>query len=1404
MQIVDEPIRDSDLEKGETGFMKQDQHRRNYCQRTSERPQTVGRFAQGALREWRKMSHFEGSLRRSCAKRMCFLLITGCFLLPSSNCRAIAQAFVFPSSVSVGGTPLTQQVNITIQTAGTLASIQVLTQGSANLDFTSAGIGTCAAGSYSQGQACSVSVSFAPKYPGLRIGAVVLVATDGHFMAEQSISGIGTGSLSVMAPGEINTLAGDGCLSDGSCPTSGSTPATSFALNLPLGVATDAAGNLYISDTGNNRIQKVDPVGNVTTIAGNSEIAGFGGDGGSAISAHINAPSAIAIDGAGNIFFADTGNNAIREINSAGNISTIAGTLGIAGFSGDGHAATLAQLSAPQGFAFDASGDLYIADTGNNRIREVDTSGNIKTVAGNGILGFAGDGGAALSGQFNSPWGICIATDNSLYIADFGNNRIRKIDAMSGVLSTVAGSNTVGFAGDGGPAIDASLNGPASVAIDAADNLYIADSENNEIRKVVAGKITTLAGNGTAVFGGDGFNANLAGIYKPYSVYLDAAGNLFLADRLDLRIREVSATVAGLQFPTMKEGKTSISIAQKIENDGNAPLNLTNLAALPATTHAALDFTPTDSATTTCSISQSLAVDGSCILGVEFTPVTVGAPGTGVLSVTSNSGNSPVAVDISGTVLSVDPSSTTVTSNLNPAAVGLAVTFTAHISSPNQVTGTVQFFDGTTPIGIPQSVNPSSDTATITTSFSVLESHNIIAVYSGDDLNAASAPNNPLIEIIEQATHLNVVPTANPVVEFAPLTFNASVTGWTTAPTGSITFTDGTTPLGIAQLNGSGVALFQVPPLAVGKHNITAVFAGDANDFTSQYLFVQTVALAPSLTVLNSSSAVAQFATPITFTATVSGVSSSTPTGNVAFNDGTITLATAPLNTLGIATYINSSLTAGTHTITAVYLGDADYATSTSTQIITETIAQTATTTMLAGNATDSISGRPVILTAKVKEISGSSTPTGTVNFMDGNILLGTSPLTSGTASLTVSNLGIGTDNLTAIYNGDSNDTTSKSPPLAITILQAPTTTTLTSSQSPLPTLASVVITATVSNGGINRPTGLVTFSEDSASIGVVTLNGDGVATLSIPSLTAGSHTFVANYAGDPLDISSTSAPFTELVQLRPTTDTLTTSATSLTGGQQLTLISVIRSTGSPASTAPTGNVSFTSGNITLASVPVDATGVATVTVLLPGTSATISSTYNGDANYSASSSSATPVTIGPPPDFDIQATPTSWQMHSKQNQTIKLTLTSVNSFADTFSLGCLGLPQNATCTFSQDKTNLTAGGIQSIDVTIDTASPLLSGTQARNDNRAGSITVFACLLPGCIIFGLLSSQARRSKSISLALLLVGLFGLTSALAGCGSIQNNGTPPGTYNFMINASSQTGVSHFVSVTMTITQ
>lgn len=1330
---------------------------------------------------------------------------------PFARAQVSQAAFVFSSPLEVGGVPQIQTVPVTVASSGAFNHSQILTQGTSGLDFTPGGGVVCG------GTSCNVPVSFLPKYPGLRVGTVLLFDSGNNLIGSRSLSGIGMGSLSVMSPGEINTIAGDGCPIDGACPTGGSTSATtSHGLKLPSGIATDGVGNIYISDTENSRILKVSSDGSsITTITGISGVSGSSGDGGPAASALVSTPYAIAVDGAGNIVFADTGNNAIREINATTNkISTIAGTLGgTPGFGGDGNTATSALLASPQGFAFDASGNLYIADTGNNRIRKVDSStGIITTIAGNGTPGFA-DNSAALSGEFNQPTGITIAvaTDGSsaIYVADFVNNRIRKIDIATGALSTVAGDGSAGYSGDTQPALSATLNSPTSVAADAAGNLYIADFENSVIRKVNAstGKITTLAGNGTASFIGDGFDANSAGLTKPYSVYLDGSGNVFVADTYNLRAREVSATLAEIQYPDMKEGKISLPIAQTVENDGNAPLTFSNLTASPATVNAALDLNLTDPITTTCSTSVVLPVDSDCVLAVEFTPPTV-SPVSGVLSVTSDSGNSPIAVDLSGNVLSVNPTSTTVTSSANPSGVGLAVTLTAHISNNNQgqITGTVQFFDGTTAIGnAPQNVNSSSNTATLTTSFTTVGTHSITAVYSGDDQNAAST-SLILKEIIEQATTLSLVSSANPDIEFTPITLTASlsVAGGTTVPSGSITFTNGSTPLGSpAPINGNGVATFTVPPLAVGSYAITASYTGDANNFSSSSTITQVINLAPTSTSLASSATTVPFSTPITFTAKVTGVPADTPTGDVIFMDGKSVLATVAVNTLGVATYVNTTLTAGLHAIIAVYQGDSNYATSTSVQAINVTIQQTPTVTALATSTTNSIATRPVTLTATITTVNGATIPTGNVNFMSGSILLGTASLNNkGMASISITDLAVGVDNITAIYLGDPNDASSISSPLAITIVLAPTTTAVSSSQNPIQTLSSVIISATVANEGTQNPTGIVTFIEDSSTVGSGTLNAGGVATVSLPFLTAGTHTFVANYAGDSLNLPSVSAPFTQVVQLRPTTNVLTTSQSSLTGGQQLTLISVIHPAGTPGSVGPTGTVIFMDGTTTLATSQVDATGVATVTVLLSGNSANLSSVYSGDANYSGSSASPTTVPIGPAPDFSLLATPNSWSMQSKQHLDITVTLASVRQFTDTFVLGCSGLPQYATCSFSQDKTVLPAGGSKSVTLTVDTGNPLLSGTQARNEAASKTIA-FACLFPGSLVFSLLAFRYRRTRWVG-GLLLMVVFAMTSALSGCGSIQNSGTPPGTYNFLVTATGQTGVQQFATMTMTITQ
>jgi sugar lactone lactonase YvrE len=221
--------------------------------------------------------------------------------------------------------------------------------------------------------------------------------------------------------------------------------------------------------------------GTITTFAGNGT-QGFSGDGGPATSAGLSYPGGVAVDAAGNLYIADTSNHRVRKVSTSGTITTVAGN-GTFGFSGDDGPATNATLSYPTEVAVDAVGNLYIADTGNLRVRKVSASGTITTVAGNGIYGFSGDGGPATNASLVIPRGVAVDAVGNLYIADYGNSRVRKVSSW-GTITTVAGNGSPGFSGDGGPATSAALGYPRGVAVDAAGNLYIADTDNNRVRKV--------------------------------------------------------------------------------------------------------------------------------------------------------------------------------------------------------------------------------------------------------------------------------------------------------------------------------------------------------------------------------------------------------------------------------------------------------------------------------------------------------------------------------------------------------------------------------------------------------------------------------------------------------------------------------------------------------------------------------------------------------------------------------------------------------------------------------------------------------------------------------------------------------------------------------------------------------
>ena len=382
--------------------------------------------------------------------------------------------------------------------------------------------------------------------------------------------------------GLISTVAGNGTF--GFSGDGGS--ANSAQLSEPNGVTVDGAGNLFIADTSNRRIRRVDAAtGLISTVAGDGTF-GFGGDGGPAISAQLRQPMGVAVDAAGNLFIADSADHRIRRVDAAtGLISTVAGD-GTSGFSGDGGPAISAQLSAPFVVDVDGAGNLFIADLGNQRIRRVDAAtGVISTVAGNGTSGFSGDGGSATSAKLANPLSVAVGDAGDLFIADQVNHRIRRVDGATGLISTVVGNGSGGFSGDGGPANSAQLLNPHGVTVDGAGNLFIADFSNNRIRRVDVdtGLISTVAGNGTTGFSGDGGPATNAQL-RAFAVAVDTAGHLFIADRsAGNRIRRVDATTR-LISTVAGNGTT-----RKSGDDGgpatSAGLNNISGVALDATGH---------------------------------------------------------------------------------------------------------------------------------------------------------------------------------------------------------------------------------------------------------------------------------------------------------------------------------------------------------------------------------------------------------------------------------------------------------------------------------------------------------------------------------------------------------------------------------------------------------------------------------------------------------------------------------------------------------------------------------------------------------------------------------------------------------------------------------------------------
>jgi NHL repeat-containing protein len=317
--------------------------------------------------------------------------------------------------------------------------------------------------------------------------------------------------------------------------------APAIALAHPNGLALDTGGNLFITDIGTHRVLKLDRRGVLTGVAGTGE-GGFNGDGQPAAKARLFAPHDVALDGSGSLLVADTYNHRVRRVDRKGTITTVAGS-GKGGYAGDNGPALKASLNNPQGIAAAPDGSLFIADTYNHVVRRVDPKGIITTFAGT-EAGLAGDGGPANKAQLSLPMAMAVAKDGAIYISDAGNNRIRRVN-REGIIETVLGSGPgsgtagAGFAGDGGPVEKARIFAPADLECSPSGDLFLSDSGNNRIRVISKGVITTLAGSGTSGFGGDGGSALAAVLNTPQKIALGRDGSVFIADRANGRVRRV-------------------------------------------------------------------------------------------------------------------------------------------------------------------------------------------------------------------------------------------------------------------------------------------------------------------------------------------------------------------------------------------------------------------------------------------------------------------------------------------------------------------------------------------------------------------------------------------------------------------------------------------------------------------------------------------------------------------------------------------------------------------------------------------------------------------------------------------------------------------------------------------------
>ncbi len=1253
-----------------------------------------------------------------------------------------------------------------------------------------------------------------------------------------------TASSQTLAPvWVLSTVAGNGTNAD----TGNGGPATMAEIAKGYQVATDKEGNVYFSEPTSDIVRKIDVNGAISIFAGTQGKSGSTGDGGLATAALLNAPYGLAIDSNGNLLISDEGNSLIRRVDQKGTITTVAGTAGKAGYTGDGGPATSAELHTPYSAISDKNGNIYIGDYANNVIRKVDLNGNISTFAGTGVAGYSGDGGPATKATLAGPYGFWFDTAGDLYFAEYTNSVIRMIDT-AGNIHTYAGNGQLGATGDGGPATSATFHFPHSPSGDQLGNLYIPDENNHTVRWInTSGVINTIAGTPTvAGFAGDGAPATTGKFDYPYGSAIDSSNNLYIADPSNYRIRRMSLNTG---LPSTAVGSSS---SQNVFVQSAIAVTPSSTAITPATS---TEFTM--GALSGCALGTQLAANTPCTVPLTFNPTTPGLQTAQLTFVDTN--NNVSTIGLSG--LGVAPEATFSSAAIftaagngtagNTGTGGLATS--AEVNAPRG-----GFIDSGGNIYFADAANNIIRRVDATTGKISTVAGTGTSGYTGDGNAATSATlSAPAKVVADPAGDLYIADTGNSVIRYVD-----AVTGKisTVAGIGASGYSgDGglataaelSHPQGIAVDLGGHVYIADTGNNAIryfGKGSLittltgtgTAGYLGDGgNALGAELNLPQAVVidLHGNVYIADTGNDVIRLISATNQISTIAGQQGNAVNGG---DGGAATAATlnqpsdVALDAAGdlyIAAggqvrLVSSVGTIGTLAGTGAsggYAGEGGAATSAvlpspvSNLMLTSAgdivLADTAGNRVLKVAASTPM---PLNLDTQTPGTTGAATVFSVLNAGNSTLNIsgvaasagfilqngGTGSCTSTTAlsagqgcSISVafspaSNAnGIVSGTLTVMDNSLNGSGIVQTIALTGTarVIFSTTTTVSVAPASPIYG-SSANITATVTG---NAPTQKVSFSVNGNPIGSAVLNSNNQAVIALPSLPAGMATITASYPGDPSNGSSSGSTTTTI---QPAVLTVTASNASTVQGAAL-----------PSFTYTVAG--FVNGDTSSAvtGAPVETT---TATSTSPAGTYPITPTQGSlsAANYTFNFvSGVLTIQPQPPADYTISATPSPLTVVSGQAGSATLTLTPLNGYKGTANLSCGSLPENVTCTFNT--TSLTADGTGSTVSTQLTLSTndhayVASNTQ-ETPSRAAGIWM-AIGLPMCFVGMAMYGKRRRRIWIGKLLGLLLLVALVIGTNGCSeNIGSALAPAGTYQITVTAADASSkLTHPVTITLTV--